>query len=380
MPQVSQDRLVRKEVMLGLVRERSFPTGHIILSQVAPLEAVESDDVIFQYVQEPAAGLAPARAEDAESELAGKEDTFGSGRASIIDWAIKDHYQPSDVSRYQDTVFLQGRLGDNIPVSFRGGIEAFRRRVARDAALRRKKLDNRLEWLGQQMLWTGGISYNDGKVIFTIDGERPAAQAGASNPATGAPVTPWSSTSADPIGDTLALKQYMRDTHGIEIDRGIASERVIRAILNSDRFAARSGLAANGGPSGASIDPNYVIDGWGVQAALSVFERQTGVTLQPYDSVFFTRTAGSTTKTLHRFSPSDKICFLPSQASVDALDDTIGFAKTLTSPHPEGNWTPGYYEWEKDTGPDPWGYDVGTGIKAFPVFPHLDWTCVLDVL
>jgi hypothetical protein len=57
------------------------------------------------------------------------------------------------------------------------------------------------------------------------------------------------------------------------------------------------------------------------------------------------------------------------------FDDTqIGFAKTLTSPHPAGNWSSGFYEWEKDYGNDPWGYDVGTGIKAFPIFLHMDLT------
>jgi hypothetical protein len=65
---------------------------------------------------------------------------------------------------------------------------------------------------------------------------------------------------------------------------------------------------------------------------------------------------------------------------VAALDDTIGFGATLTSPHPEGNWTSGFYEWERDTGPDPWGFDRGNGIKAFPVMPHMELSYAMRVL
>ena len=72
--------------------------------------------------------------------------------------------------------------------------------------------------------------------------------------------------------------------------------------------------------------------------------------------------------------PENEILFLPNMEDVLEVDDTeIGFAKTLTSPHPEGNFTPGFYEWERST-VDPWGQDAGTGVKAFPVFPHMDYT------
>lgn len=104
MPQnISQDRLVRKEVALGTIREIAPPSQHIGLAQVAPFLNVESDDVIFDYAKGLTDGMAPARAEDAESELAQKDTTFvGIGRASILDWAIKDHYVASDVTRYRE--------------------------------------------------------------------------------------------------------------------------------------------------------------------------------------------------------------------------------------------------------------------------------------
>src|SRR5437868_10412559 len=92
------DRLVRKETSLGAIRELPVPDTHIGLSQVAPFLDVDTDEVIFEYIkgglQE---GLAPARSEDAEAELAQKDELlYGQGRASIIDWSLKDRYSASD--------------------------------------------------------------------------------------------------------------------------------------------------------------------------------------------------------------------------------------------------------------------------------------------
>ena len=51
------------------------------------------------------------------------------------------------------------------------------------------------------------------------------------------------------------------------------------------------------------------------------------------------RPLGSNTTTNTKFMRDDKVLFLPSTADVESLDDAIGFGKTLTSPHPEGDWT-----------------------------------------
>src|SRR5690349_15448799 len=87
---IGMDRLVRKEDSLGAIREVPPPTDHIGLT-LFPLYEVASDDVIFDYIKGALVdGLTPARAEDAESELSQTDDlTYGSGRASIIDWAEK---------------------------------------------------------------------------------------------------------------------------------------------------------------------------------------------------------------------------------------------------------------------------------------------------
>lgn len=372
MAQLPQDRLVRKEVALGIVREAPQPEAHIGLSLIAPFLAVQSDDVIFDYTIGLAAGLAPARAEDAESELAQKDDTVGTGRAAIIDWAIKDHYDPSDVSRFREA-FLLGLTQDSyesFPLTINNIKEGFEQRVARDALVRRRKLDNRIEWLIMSALDTGVISYNDGKVVFSVDFQRPANQTNAS-------VTSWTDPASDPIDAILDVQDFMYDTQGVRTNRALASSKIIRNILNSAKFAQRAGFAST---AQTTVDPRYAIDGWGIEAALGVVERATGVTLIPYDSVYRTRPIGSTTFTNNRFTSENHLIFLPNEEDIAEVSDTeIGFAATLTSPHPESNWQPGYYEWERST-VDPWGEDFGSGIKAFPVFPHLEYTYRLKVL
>lgn len=381
MAQLPQDRLVRKEVALGVIREIPPPTDHIGTALIAPFKDVESDDVIFSYVMPEVDGLAPARAEDSEAELAQKDDSVGTGRASIIDWALKDHYDPSDVSRYREYLRLAELAagGGSFPLTIGRIQEDFPARLARHDRTRRRKLDNRIEWLIMSALETGVITYNDGKIKFSVDFQRPAGQTKQA-PSGGL----WSLTASDPLGDFFDVDEFMYTTYGFHFsDAGgglaVGSRKAWMSLLNSDRWAARSGLA--GATGGVPIDPRYLIDGWGLSAVMEVFARQTGIKPVVYDAVYRTRAIGSTNTVNNRFLSDKDILFLPPQAVIDELSDTeIGFAKTLTSPHPEGNWTSGYYEWEKDTGPDPWGLDRGTGLKAFPVLPHLEYTYSLTVL
>jgi hypothetical protein len=387
--ELSQDRLVRKEVALGTLRDLEPPKTHIGLS-LCPWLEVASDDVIFDYMKPLTEGLAPARAEDSEAELAQKDHLFGgTGRASIIDWAVKDHYTASDVTRYRESLLLQAQLGVNglndLPVTLRSNITEFDQKLARDEATRRRKMDNRVEWLIMTALETGGISYNDGRIKFAVDYGRPANQTDEA-PQNGL----WSLTTSDPIRDLLWVQEFMYDLYGVRMTRALTSRKVLNNLLNSDKFAARSGLAIPGygvpsggtvgSPGGTEIDPMYLIDGWGAGAARAIIERQTGIQfMEPYDAVYRTRAVGSTTVVNNRFMSENKVLLLPDPEDVAALDDAIGFGRTLTSPHPEGNWTPGFYEWERST-VDPWGMDRGTGVKAFPVFPHMELTYSLTVL
>lgn len=377
------DRLVRKEVSLGAIRERPV-ANNLIGLQWAPFLDVAADDVIFDYIrgslQE---GLAPARAEDAEAELAQKDDLlFGSGRAALIDWSLKSKYTASDVTRYREALFLQqqaqGVNSTQFPAFFNNQrqIDDFNSRVARDDASRKRRLDLRIEWLIMTALETGGIAYNDGKVKFTVDYGRPAGQTNAV-PAGGL----WSSTDCDPIGDLLGVKQYMRDTYGVELTRGLLSTRVVNNLWKSSRFLAAVGVPALGGTPSIPLDPNYLgLAGYNPAGALAIVEQATGINFTIYDAFWRSRAIGGTTWTNNRFFSDDKVLLAPTEGDLGEIDDTdIGFAKTLTSPHPEGNWTSGFYEWEDQT-KDPWMHVRGSGVKAFPVFPYMEYTYTLDVL
>ena len=389
--QTPLDRLIRKEVALGVIRERPFPEGHIGLTQIAPFLPVGSDDVIFDYIkgglQE---GLAPARAEDAESELSQKDMLIsGSGRASVIDWALKDEYSASDVTRYRDDLLVRQALaGANVQLAgnFPSPAADLAAKVARDDARRRKMLDNRLEWLIMTAIETGKIVYNDGKIKFTVDFGRPANQHDQA-PAGGL----YSTGTHDPIGDIIAVNEFMYDTYGIRFKKAITSRRVLQTFWKTDKFTALAGVV--GGTPSAPIDPNYLLPGWGPQYAINAVEQATGVRFQEYDSIYRTRAVGSTTWTNQRFLSDDRIYFLADDSdlgdsspmpggstSAGVIDGTqIGFAKTLTSPHPEGNWASGYYEWEMEER-DPWQTVRGTGIKAFPIFPFMEYSYTLKVL
>lgn len=384
---VDQDRIIRKEVALGTIREQEPPKTHLGL-QFAPWLEVASDDVIFNYVQGETDGLAPARAEDAESELAQKDDmVLGEGRASLIDWSLKDHYDASDINRYRDYMRIMQQLqGGSFPLTIGSALEDWATKFARDAARRKRKLDNRINWLIMKSLSDGQITYSDNKIAFKVDWGRPnEQQAGHAANDLGSFVTngaiDWSSTTHDPIGFIEAVKEYMYDEYGITIDRAITSKKVLRRIINSDKFSQRAGLgfAVNSSGTGVAPDLNYLMDGWGPDAATRVVSNATDVDFIVDDSVYRTRAVGSKQIVNTRFFPENRIVFLPSAASVNEIDDTmVGFAKTMTSPHAEGNFTPGFYEWEKST-KDPWGQDAGSGIKAFPVFPHMNYTFAVNV-
>jgi hypothetical protein len=387
---IGQDRLVRKETSLGAVREIDPPMEHIGDS-LAPWLPVETDDVIFDYLTVQTDGLAPARAEDAESELAQKDETTaGQGRASVIDWSLKDHYDASDVKNAVDLnrIAEQMRSG-TMPLLVQSQLQDWNSRVARDRALRRRKLDNRREWLIINGLSDNQIVYNDGKIKFTVPYGRPASQQAGSatfnHAGAGIANGAWDLSNpevADPIRFFTELSEWFFDTYGVRLGTAIGAKKIFNQFWLSQKFSQRAGLGGVYDAQGNVGAPDllYATTGWSPNAARAVVESSTGVTLREYDAVYRTRPVGSNTVTANRFLPKTRLILLPNMADMAEVAATrIGFAKTLTSPHPEGNWASGYYEWERST-VDPWGQDVGNGIKMFPVFPHLEYSATVDVV
>lgn len=379
----SLDRLVRKEVSLGAIRELPVQQNHIGLQLIAPWLEVGSDDVIFQYIKDNAQeGLAPARAEDAEAELAQKDDLLaGEGRASLIDWSLKDKYTASDVSRYRSDLRLEqqlnGTISADLPRSFSGSTVAdFQKRLAREDVLRKRKLDNRIEWLIMTAFETGKLEYNDGKIKFAVDFGRPADQH-LQTPAGGE----WGTPDSDPIGDLIEIDRVHFDKYGVHLTRGVISKKILNSIWKSKYFLLAMGVPLVGGTPSVPVNPDYLgLQGYTPENALRILEAATGITFTVYDGIYRTRPIGSQVITNTRFTTESSVILWPGEGELGEIDDTeIGFAKTLTSPHPEGNWTPGFYEWENET-TDPWLHVRGSGVKAFPIFPYMKYTYTLKVL
>lgn len=366
---IPTDRLIRAEVALGIVREIVPPSEHIGLSQIAPFYDVPTDDVIFAYMNGSTTGLAPARSEDAESELFQQDDGFaGEGRASTIDWAIKSHYTASQVNRYREYVAMveQMQQTGNVPLTIQSPLNQFQEKLARDRVERRRRIDNRLEKLIIDSIADGEVGYSDGKTDFVVDWQRPADQHDQA-PASGT----YADTTHDPVNDIISVSDFMNDTYGLRPKRMIAPAKFLNTFFRSNKFVTAAGIKPGDGLDGSDLP--YLWEGFGPQAALDLVKRVTGIEILPYDSVW--RARGADGKIVaNRYMEEDRVIFLPDESDIAEYDSSpIGFGKTLTSPHPMGNWTSGYYEFEYST-TDPWAHAVGDGIKAFPVFPHMELT------
>lgn len=363
----SLDQLVRQEQHLGYIRELTPPEEHIGL-QFAPFMDVATDDVVIDYINSTGSGLAPAVAQDAESDLfQDTEDITGQMRASLIDWRLKSVYTSSDVMTYRDMKATAENLngqGAALPLYVNSVLDGFNTKVARDTARRKLWLDNRIEWLILTAIQSGKIVYNDGKIKFTVDFKRPANQHQV-KPLSGT----YASDTHDPIGDINAVVEWGFNTLGVVFNRAICSRKFLNTLYKSAKFGPRTGF-----PAGANVDPNYVLDGWGPQVATDIVQRETGVQFIVNDNIFRARNMQTGVVTNTRYIPEDEVIFLPSEESIALVDGTgIGFAKTLTSPHPMGNFTSGFYTWEAEQ-TDPWQHVIGSGIKAFPVFPFMNKT------
>lgn len=365
---MDHDRVVRKEVNLGVIREMTEPED-LIYPSIAPMMDVPTDDFIFDRVTPHfSSGMVPARAQNAESELAQHDfKAGGQARGSVIDWAHKDFYDATDVYNYRAAQDVLDRLGGtvNVPAYLQGSANDLASKMARDQADRVSRIHRRFEHIVTTSLYTGTYVYNGSNISFETAWGQPADQRD---------ITPASGTYAadthDPINDILAVQEAAFERYGIQFDRVLGSRKAFNTFFRSAKFIPRTGFTAQQG-IGMDDMPYLIGNAWGPQAGLNFVMEQTGLTPIIYDSVY---REGGTAK---RYIPQDRLIFLPSESSISAFDSTaIGFAKTCTAPHPEGNFTAGLYEWE-DTQKDPWQLVAGTGIKAYPIMNHME--CVYSM-
>jgi hypothetical protein len=305
----------------------------------------------------------------------------------VIDWSLKDHYDASDVNRARSFQRIaEAMQAGTLPMLVTSALQDWNTKVANDRKLRRRKLDNRREWLIINAIFNNQIVYNDGKIKFTVAYDRPANQSGGNAAFDLAPAGitdgTWdiSGVTFDPIRTFTELSQWFYDTYGVRLGSVIGGKKIFNRFWSSEKFSQRAGLGAAYTAAGAAVAPDllYSTAGWSPSAARQVVEQTCDITFKEYDAVYRTRAQGSNTVNVNRFSQANRLVLLPKMEDMAEIATTeLGFGKTLTSPHPEGNWTSGYYEWEQST-KDPWGQDVGNGVKMFPVFPHLQYTATVD--
>lgn len=368
---IGVDRLIRAETALGLIREIVPPQDHMGLS-IAPFYDVPTDEAIFGYMNGSSTGLAPAIAEDSTSETFQQDEGFaGEGRVNLIDWRLRSSYTASQINHYRElkSVADSLKVSGNLPLTISSPLNQFQDKLARDRVERRRRLDNRIESLIMGSLDKGKAEYNDGKIKYEVDWQRPADQHDQA-PASGS----YATTEHDPINDALKVIEFMDDEYAITPKRMIAHPKFFNTFFRSSKFMASAGFKPSDGMTQADLP--YVWEGFGPGAALEIFKRITGIEPVPYSTAYRTLTPFDKGAQMQKvpFLDPNTVIFLPDEADIAGYDDSpLGFAKTLTSPHPMGNWSTGFYEFEYG-GTDPWNHTVGDGIKCFPVFPHMELT------
>lgn len=344
-------RLIQKDVMLGVLRELEPPQEHIG-ERFLPMQDVASDEVIWDAVKGLTSGLAPARAMDAESEIAVRDEVIGTGKASIIDWSVKDRWNASDVARYREVTEFAG--ADALPRSIQSITADWQAKMARATLKRRRQLDNRLEWMRWRAI-QDNLAYNDGKVVFSTTYGIPADQKAV------VPTVTWdNAATSDPIGNLIAWRELVRNRTGVELKEAVVSRKVLFAAMLNTKFAQLF----------SGQNPFYALNNdFGIEASTQKLSQATDLNFTVYDASYRTRAFGSTAITNTRFTDERDVYLFPSGQEItnySGSNNGLGLGNVLSSPHPEGNWSSGFYEWEQERR-DPWGLDQGSGIKAFPV-------------
>ena len=332
MPDVNVS-LMDKKTMLEVVREL-LPSDDFVGTTILPMKDEATEKVMADLILTNS-GIANYRAADAEAELKGK-DILQQIILEIADIAKKERFNTTDVQAIReagelpvldDAPTLIAQIGAQARVKFRESLEELRRQC-----------DNRIEWHSIQAL-LGTISVTS-PVVFSVDFGIPSTQTGLT------PTVQWDTTATStPSDDLVAWQETVNDATGVVPDGCLMSRK---ALLYASKAAAFRDVVKQAGEFLFSI-----------KQVKSLLQDHTGLAISIYDAMYHTR-ASTGTLTSTRMLDYHKIILYPSNLP------TPGLGRNLTCPHPHGNYQPGFYTWD-DTKKDPWGYEVGVGIKCFPV-------------
>ena len=330
--------ILTQQFLTRVVRE--FPIEGYIGSEILPLEPVPGLKTMWDIITKDAK-LAPFVAINAESPLA---DKAGLERAfhELADVRIKERLDEDELISLR----MPGEpdVVTGLAATQRASAERHIRRTSDRMAA---QVNARVEWMRWQALQSGVISYDDGKVIFSVDFGIPAGQI-----ITLTGTDRWSTTaSADPLADIATWVEALRLATGRAPTRMYVGANVPGYLVaNSSIRTLLTGTES----VKQLLNPANILNFVG---------SLVGLTIQRYDTTY-QNTAGTDT----RFLGANQVILMPEpmQADGEVLGDMA------TGPAKGNNFEPGMYAWVKEE-EDPWATFVGAGIHAFPRLYHPGW-------
>jgi hypothetical protein len=327
--------IMERKTMLEIVNQL-LPSDSYIGMGILPFRNTATEKVIADMVLVNSS-IANYRAPDGEAELKGK-NMYRQMIMNVVDIAKKERFNTSDLRAareagqlpvYQDAPSLISQIGAEARQKFTQSLTDLRAEV-----------DTRLEAQALQAL-QGSVSSTD-KIKFSVDYGIPADQKDQT------PTTDWDDEDATPSDDLIEWQEKINDRTGVLPNQCIMSRK---SLLYCSKVKALRDVIAEVG--------NFLFS---INQTKSMLQDHTGLNITVYDAQYHTLDEDGTT-TSTRFLDANKIILYPGSVPNNKLGET------LTCPHPHANFQPGFYTWdEMET--DPYGYEVGVGITAFPIIYH----------
>lgn len=317
--------------MQGIVEELE-PQGSLVGTNYLPMEEEVTDETVWDVVKS-GNGIGSLRAYDAEAKVIGAEK-YDQVVASITDMADKRMLSLSDIrvlreageNPYRDNSMAQAMA------------QRAERKVTKELARLRRRIENRLEWLQINAL-QGEINYSDSSrnIEIALDYGVPAGQKGLT------PSIAWSDyANSDPISDIQTWLELVIENTGVTPQQIMMSRKNLNHIARNDIMRGHF---------------QYTNPTLTAQGVREFFSGDLGLDIVEYEARYHDD-AGA----LQRFLAEERIIMLP---DIDQMNGTQRFGDTAYTPHPHNNYTGSFYAFE-ETKTDPWGIEVGVGLTALP--------------
>lgn len=325
---------------------REFPVEAFVGQDILPIVGVPGLNTMWDIINKDAklAGFVAINAESPLADKAGMERGF----SELADIRIKERFDEDELMALREPgqadVVLEGLAETRRAVAERSLATALQRMTAR--------VNGRVEWMRWQALSTGSISYDDGKVIFSVDFGIPGTHV-----ITLTGTDRWDDLDdSDPLSDITDWVELIRADTGRAPDRMYVGSNIAKYLVNNEKIRAL--LAGTSGIT-SLLSLNTV---------LNLIGQLVGLRIERYDTTY---QDGSGTDT--RFLDADTVVLMPNPRQSDG--EVLG--DMASGPAKANNWETGLYAWVKEE-EDPWATFIGAGIHAFPRLYHPGWIVAAD--